>query len=123
MGLDILRIPRPTRSCLGWSRCLDDPPQEALVECLSLENILPIYLQVKGRAQALQARESSTVNLVPCDASPPPWLSLIGRLDVIVARGALVVAERKIVSGKCSPLPQSDLLVTSKMVSWSDFCG
>ena len=71
--LSIFQMPRSTRSCLGLSQCLDNSPWDAVVECLSLENIIPIYIQVEGRALTLWSWSSPTVNLVSPDALPPPW--------------------------------------------------
>ena len=55
MGLGISHMPRSTCSYLGLSQCMDDLPRYAVVECLSLENIFPIALQVERRAHKLQA--------------------------------------------------------------------
>ena len=81
VGLDIFHMPCSTRSCLGWSRCLDDTPRYAVVECMSLENIIPVALRVESRARTLWAWASPTVNLVSCDALPPPWGLLVGRSE------------------------------------------
>ena len=55
VGLDIFHMPRSSRSCLGWSRCLYNPPRYTVVEFMSLENILPVDLLVEGRARTLRA--------------------------------------------------------------------
>ena len=78
MGLGIFHMPWSTQSCLGWPRCLYDPPRYTVVECMSLENIVPVALQVEGRARTLRARASPTVNMMSNDASPPPCRLLVG---------------------------------------------
>ena len=89
VGLVIFHMPQSTRSCLGRLQCLVDPPWYAVVECLSLANIIPIALRVEGRAQTLQAREIPTVNPVSRDVSTPPWGLLVGRLASIGGKGLL----------------------------------
>ena len=71
---------------MEWWRYLYDPPQYAVVECMSLENIPLVALQVEGRAPTLLNQESPTVNLVSSDASPSPSGLLIGRSDSIVGK-------------------------------------
>ena len=88
MGLGISRVPRSTQSCLGWWQCLDNP-SDAVVECMSLKNILPIALQFEGRAKILRAWASPTVNLVSCDSLLPPWRLFVGRSESLGGKGSL----------------------------------
>ena len=92
VGLGILHMPQWTWSCLVRSRCLDDPPQYTVVECLSLENILPLALQVEGRAQTFWSWASPTVNTVSRDALMPPWGLLVGWLESLGGKGSLGLA-------------------------------
>ena len=64
MGIGIFQMFWKTRSCLGWLRCLNNPQQYAVVDHLSLENILPVSLCIEEREQTLRAQESSMVNPV-----------------------------------------------------------
>ena len=48
VGLGVFHMTWSTQSCLGWPRCLYDPPRYTVVECMSLENIVPVALQVEG---------------------------------------------------------------------------
>ena len=89
LGLDIFHMPCSTRSCMEWWRYLYDPPRYAVVECMSLENITLVSLQVEGRARTLRDRESPTMNLVSSDASPSPSGLLVGRSESIVGKWLL----------------------------------
>ena len=59
------------------------------MECLSLENILPVALQVKVREETLWVWEIPMMNLMSCDVSPPPWGLLVGQLESLGGKGVL----------------------------------
>ena len=87
VGIGILHMHSSTCSCMGRLRYLEDSPQEAVVECLSLSNVLPVSLQFEERDRRLRAQASPTVNLVPRDALLPPWGLLIGILTSLGVKG------------------------------------
>ena len=88
-GLGVARIPRLELACMGWSQCQSDPPLDMVAEHPLLVFHLSRALCFGDRAQTLWAVASPTENLVSCDVSPPPWISLSGRLSDLEGTGEL----------------------------------